>query len=449
MYRHIFFKYIILFLTIIFASKSYAIQISFEIENELVTYYDYEKKLIRVITTDSIIEINENGNLSKIKFQHDKNYDLSKKLIPLKKEEEFYFLENGSGKVFTFIDNKFQRIDKSFIDYNYFNSSVFTYNNIIYRYGGYGFWNLNNKIIYLDELTKEWELLITNNHIDGRQLSIPFINTNYLYIIGGENLNQDGSRKIRKINRLNFDTGSWDKSFRLNKKINIKNILNKDDKGLLVFNMNELNKEKSIYYLNLVDNEIIEYAFSPILNDINLEKSVISNSSNLIFYKSEDNNDIINIIPREYILFNEKSIGKLYYNKVNLAFIIPILFILSTFMVILMSLNRGKTLLITENGIRLNNRFSELNKKSIQLIKKIINENKISTYEVNEILFDNSLSRASNYHIKSNIFEEINTKFYYITNSNKKLIINSKSKFDKRMINFKINKDLNLKFKIK
>ncbi len=212
---------------------------------------------------------------------------------------------------------------------------------------------------------------------------------------------------------------------------------------------NELNKEKSIYYLNLVDNEIIEYAFSPILNDINLEKSVISNSSNLIFYKSEDNNDIINIIPREYILFNEKSIGKLYYNKVNLAFVIPILFILSTFMVILMSLNRGKTLLITENGIRLNNRFSELNKKSIQLIKKIINENKISTYEVNEILFDNSLSRASNYHIKSNIFEEINTKFYYITNSNKKLIINSKSKFDKRMINFKINKDLNLKFKIK
>ena len=101
-----------------------------------------------------------------------------------------------------------QRIDNSYTHKMTWDSNLFTYNDTIYRYGGYGFWTTNNKLTFYDTVTNEWQIISSVNGIypKGSCSSFYKILNDKLYIIGGEKVNpEDLNQRINNDEIWSFD----------------------------------------------------------------------------------------------------------------------------------------------------------------------------------------------------------------------------------------------------
>ncbi len=72
-------------------------------------------------------------------------------------KNRIYLANNLGGEVFELRGNKLVRIDQSFEHKMQINSQTFTYDNRIFKFGGYGFWSARNFFTYFDLNSKEWE----------------------------------------------------------------------------------------------------------------------------------------------------------------------------------------------------------------------------------------------------------------------------------------------------
>ena len=99
------------------------------------------KSTIHLFENQKRYEINLNkSSLSKEIKYYNKDYNL-KSFKPVIINNEFYFVSNIGGLVLKLKNDSIKRIDKSFNHKMQVESSIFTYNNEIYRYGGYGFFS--------------------------------------------------------------------------------------------------------------------------------------------------------------------------------------------------------------------------------------------------------------------------------------------------------------------
>ena len=120
-------------------------KVSKDLENFI--FYNSNKK----------IKINVNGKkIDSTIFNND--IDISK-YIPIFNQENKFFIEHLGGVVFKKKGDKLDRIDKSYTHKNQLNSSLFIYNDTLFRFGGYGFFEAKNFFTYLSKETNEWEAL--------------------------------------------------------------------------------------------------------------------------------------------------------------------------------------------------------------------------------------------------------------------------------------------------
>ena len=95
-----------------------------------------DQNTIHLISNNSRYEFDiiENKISKPIKIIN-KSFDLvSYKALAIK--GVIYFVHRSGGMILKLVDNKVVRIDKSFDHKMQFSSSIFTYNDNIYRYGG-------------------------------------------------------------------------------------------------------------------------------------------------------------------------------------------------------------------------------------------------------------------------------------------------------------------------
>ena len=124
--------------------------------------YEFKKKRNYLKNNDSksfvflsknyLYKINHKAKLiDSIYFEFEKNFDN----YQLLQNKNYYLVNSLGGQVYKSSNKKFNRIDNSFSHKNQILSSLFIYDSIIYRFGGYGYFDSRNFITYFSEETME------------------------------------------------------------------------------------------------------------------------------------------------------------------------------------------------------------------------------------------------------------------------------------------------------
>ena len=147
--------------------------------------------------------------------------------------------------MFSLKNNEFVRIDKSFNHNMQISSSIFPYNDTIYRYGGYGFWSNRNFFTYFDKSNSEWEVVSPTGSKElpkGSHESIVTIIEDDIFVYGGfrvqefepinHTINDEvwkfntTSKSWKKLGNTDFDLNNQTLKFSYHNKNGFFNILN-------------------------------------------------------------------------------------------------------------------------------------------------------------------------------------------------------------------------------
>ena len=201
------------------------------------SYVLYSKDDVNyVLTKDTIFSITLDGKgWNKRKHYFNLNsYDL----VPLIDESKTYLLSRGHGKVYLVEHDTVKRIDNSYDWRSRYFSSSFLRNEIVHTYGGYGLFSVKSNIVYLDSLTKEWNVIYTKNQNSHNYINslvqYDQIRDEMFFGFGKKPFYDIDKRSVNKLNtkivKYNFKERKWLKLGELNKEIT--SILNNFDKKI-------------------------------------------------------------------------------------------------------------------------------------------------------------------------------------------------------------------------
>jgi hypothetical protein len=370
----------------------------------------------------------------------------------IKNELGLYLLINGTGRVYKAVslqNNRvnFQRIDST-INFGFnFSSIDFSFNNDIYSYGGYGYWNINGQLrIYTAH--HEWSIVKLDKELDVLD------NLNYyseeksrLYFVEAPHVIESTNSKTTEYNAivLNLDKLENKNLGQINRKINISN-------AKIICSLTHLNGsliciDYDFYIIDYENNKIYKLInkklnklfFSMLNNNFNTFFSI----DNKIYFYNKPKNILSSISisksdfkPEPYPLY-KKAID---YELIKYAFLITIL----GFIILLYAYKK-----IHRNKVK-NNQILEPDKSSneftnieITIIKSLIivseNNGYLNVSEINEILGIKKKAIEIQKRVRSETINRINHKFNIEYNQKTVLIERIKSKEDARFYNYFIN----------
>ena len=183
---------LIFFFCLIFnaASNDYKLRLDNDIISQL---YDPESSLVHFISPDSLFSVDlRSFEITSVTPLNFKDLDI-RETESIIIEGEIFFIDFSGGRVFKVSEEGIVRLDKSFNHRMQSYSSIFIYNNEIYKYGGYGYWGVRKLITKYDFETQEWEKVKVKSKIEpiGRFDPLTFVKGDNLYVIGGTGLGVD------------------------------------------------------------------------------------------------------------------------------------------------------------------------------------------------------------------------------------------------------------------
>lgn len=396
--------------------------------------YTVEDYTIKKENLNSLeIEVIPFQNIDKI------NLDLYELII---KKEEYYFINNASGLVYKVQDNDLRRVDNSLDNRLLKDSYMFQHNDTIYRYGGYGFWSQRDFIIYFDETIREWEIYNTNNNSyspAGSYKGVYFKNKNDVYFIGGQKV--DEKNKLESIDnqdvvKFNFKTKSFEYLGKLNFNFDVYSLIVKDDEGFVI------NNGSQIAYIKPIENKVLLYDKTPIqLNLKNYQEKVTNNyffdeSYFLEVFSNQNFETNFFKISKSDFFNNNIEEFKLYDRSIEDSINLSTLFLIIIFIILILityDRYRFNMILLSADGIIYKRVLNKLNKKEIDVIVKLINNEVIATKSILKIVENPNLSYPHNIKIKDQFLRELNLKLSTIFNTSYDPIIVKKSKTDARI----------------
>ena len=426
------------FLLIIFFHTIITAQEMIVPNNTVRTYNENEK--IYMFSNSKIFEYEPEKNkiVNEIEFKNI-NYDIEDFTI-VKANKKFFFIQNTGGVVLEIINDTLKRIDKSFNHKMQITSSIFTNNNEIFRYGGYGFFGARELITKYDFESNEWEAVKINGKINpvGRFDNAHFVKNNNLYIIGGTSVNKFDREKRVKLNdiwKFSFNEYSWERVLESEeiKKIDSRgfefdeNIFFRDDNEIKIFNVktNILN----IYEINSTflksfqkfKPHFYKNKFSFVVNRNNGERVMISRSEN----------EILSRLKETKILKNE---------FININTIIILISILIIFLLIYSYRKYTSTVSLSFEKIKYKSNYIFISEVEYLVLKEFINNRNILENNILQNIVDKKqYDRSHNIRRKNNLISTLNTKFQYLFNKDYNYIEVQKSEYDKRYKRYFLN----------
>lgn len=436
----------VLFL-VYFYSFSQSIEIG-ELKNINKTVVDYEKKELYVFYKDSlsIIDLVRFKKISNSKII----YPMDKFILefPVSVKSKIYFIENHGGKVYKLEGNEIKRIDNSFTHKMQINSFIFTYNDTIYRYGGYGFWSQRNFFTFFNKENFEWDVVPpTGSEIlpNGSQDSTVKIYNNDFYVYGGLTLN--------KFNPLEYLINDEVWEFNIKNKSWTKLGTNKIDLSKLVFFIPYDDKhiyidgETSLIYLvDVVQNKLKTYKQTSFNRQI-LNDSFYLDGIFYCFIWKPKSNGLVQLVTRNEDEFFGELVKEepFYYNNEKIYYTIGLLLlvlisVISYFQIKKWLVKRKR--IITVNGnLVFNGQILNFNEKSIQIVNLLLkSEKEIISKDIMSIVENPNLNYGHNTRVMNGIIEEINFKLKSTLRIKEDLITCEKSDLDKRIKVYSIEK---------
>tara|TARA_R110002111_G_scaffold248399_2_gene311999 strand:+ start:2651 stop:3604 length:954 start_codon:yes stop_codon:yes gene_type:complete len=283
---------------------------------------DKQKKELYVFYTDSVVVIDlvklVKKSSNKLEYEEESNKErLYGETVCI--NSNIYFIQNEGGKVYKLKDNRIERIDNSFTHKMQINSSIFSYKDTIYRYGGYGFWSNRNFFTYFDKTSFEWEVVSPRGSKElprGSQGSLVSIKGDDIFVFGGFKL-----EKFQPLNHIlnnevwkfNVKTKSWKKlgntDFDLSSQF-IQFSVNHD----YVF-FSSLENEQEFFKVDVIRNKKTFYKRTLFHRKLNSNPFYLDGVFYCYLMKSQFNNDLQLMTRNEDEFFGEKiREEKFYFN---------------------------------------------------------------------------------------------------------------------------------------
>ena len=409
-------------------------------ENITKSYNDHQ--YIYFFTKNNYFKVDvASYNISKpIEFNNN-GFDINN-FTPIKINDVFYFVQNVGGLVLELNKNDLKRIDNSFNHKMQIASTIFRYNNEIYRYGGYGYFSAREFIVKFDFETNEWESVKVNGELipPARYSNAFSIDENNLTIIGGttvDRYNREKRVRLTDMWQFSFEELKWSflldseeiqpidyEAFKFDNKIffregNYLKSLNLDSFELSNNNLtNALLKVSKRFKIHYFDG-----SFHFVVDRNNGERVLISRTKKELlgtpkFLKSLENKNLLS--------FNNLIITGL------LLFVIITIFFLRRYF---------NSVILKTNKIKYRNKTVFISEEEYLVLKEFFrNQNSLENNILQNLVNKDQYERSHNVRRKNNLINTLNSKFQILFNNNSFNYIDTKnSDFDKRYKRYFLN----------
>ncbi len=223
-----------------------------------------------LIVKDSLLY---KGNpLQQKPFRHSAYLENLQYYIPITLKDKNYLVYHGCGAVLEWRNDSIVRIDKSFLHKNQFGSVVFSFNNKLFFWGGYGLFLHKNILTQFNLKTKEWDEVETfGTPPSPRRQAHGILIKDNLYVFNGYEKDEAHFMQIKACEpyvwKLHLPTMQWSKLGKYDATINI------NTKEVIASNFTANNK---LYILPILEFDKV-YEIDIINNTITTFKSNIKN----------------------------------------------------------------------------------------------------------------------------------------------------------------------------
>ena len=343
--------------------------------------------------------------------------------------------DKTGGEVFVLRNDSILRIDNSYRHRLHNGSLNFTYDNDHYRFGGYGFFNRNQNLVFYNNKTNEWNLKF--NFQDNLKRGISDVRfhsiiDNNLFIYGGS-VSYNGGHKVKydpSIYRINLIDNNLKKTGELNPDFpGIRNYVSNDHYVFLLSSLGEVilfDKKKELFHINKVD-------FNP--------KLLIGIKDKKVFYLTNstfENNFKIDSFYINDFIENKNVNQSLIYKKKDDT--IQFFFFLILIVLILIFTKNfekkkiiiGKNQILDQNGDQV-----KLTMKQIDVLNFL--KEKRTNVELLTFLGNSHLDVGHQNRLKIEFISSLNNTFSVLFGFS--IIISEKDPKDKRSVIYKLNSD--------
>ena len=415
-----------------------------------------------------------------------KIYDIDFSLLPRERfhvevlKDQIFLIDRKGGLVYRVDNGNLVRIDNSFAHRNQSGSKIFQINDTIYKYGGYGYWQIQDLITYYDFTSNEWEIIEVNGkEIRGLVDSYSIEHNNIIYFFGGTTVDKKKRKKVLKnynIYSFDFKTRKWDlhgrMKYNFNSLANINISLNKKEHIIYrndsIFHLNLLENKMKIYKTNSFHDRLVKgknlktiyidsafHAFNIYPHDHHFslsdrESSPKKNLINAIEFQKVDYDVFLQTpISEEPILLNssyekyfkplfteESPIPKNYRPFFRISILLFVIYgiIFSLFIssTRLKRSNSANKIFLDSLILKYGNDSMQLNQIEQQILLLLSQKIKITGNEIKE-MFDQNLNYSHIMRSKKQTIDNLNFKLKTLTKSEENLITIVTSSIDKRI----------------
>ena len=327
----------------------------------------------------------------------------------------------GTGQVLAFDRHtkRLKRIDQTFYAGYNFGAAVFQRKNVLYSFGGSGFWNFSNALTYYAETENEWENIKANNLgpkaiFNGFQ---GYSESSDLFYAGGSEyhdfLNNQATALESNIYSFDFNQHTWTLLGEINPRI----LQAKTREIVWTGRYFVQFSDQVLYIIDPVKNEVFEVQRAE-ANFQSAPDMFVDPSTIYAFWDAEGGKRKVYSIPE--LLKVAKPIGAFYDAPSQLN-----LYLLLAFLAL--SVGIGYYVIVRNKKPNL-----DLDEAELNLVKALMDASEgLSTVEVNEILGISTKNIDNQRKLRLQVISNINHKFqvkYNIGN----VIIRNPSSVDKR-----------------
>ena len=358
----------------------------------------------------------------------------------------FYFINKTSGFVYSWHNDKLERIDHSYDHRVQMMSSIFTYEKKIYRHGGYGFFDARNFFTSFDIESNEWEVEIIDEQIlpIGSFDSKFFVDENYFYKIGGKTVDpfdRTKSYPLKDVWRFNLKDKTWE------------HLLDFDYFETLTFSKNDFvmnNKfyftnQNQLYAFNLENNTFEQIRNFPLIEKRVKNYPIFSNDANLFYFTSSYNEEK-QISVNKYSTAGNFKVERQINTRNNTSSIIWIVGFLT---VILMAFNfisilnkkrkkEKNIIFVTKNSIKFGKKKVEIDGIEQQILQLFHKSNLISITQIISLLDSKEITYSQKIRLKDKIISDLNTKIKILLESKINPIKKQRDSKDSRIMVYKL-----------
>ena len=335
------------------------------------------------------------------------------------KDGRFKIVSIGGGSVFESINDTLVKIDNSFNHRMTYDSAVFTQNDTIFKFGGYGYWGNRNFMTYFSKETKEWEFYNTKTILTPpgvASMNHSLIGSDFYFSQGWKTVIAAKAKRVenKEIWKFSFKNRKWS-NLGLSKLPLYDNSVRIDDKKSLArtrigsyivvdFDENKYNfldANQTTFNLNYYSSIIVKDT----IYQLSKNNVIIKSALNQVFFSS----NAVDSTDRSIYLKSLQLFNKLGLTTFSLLGLIII-------SLIFLKYRRNQRPRIDELGLRYKGVNYKLTEFETQMIMCVLKQKQVPSQLFYDIVENSELSYPQNNKIKNETIKKLNNKLEKILN---------------------------------